>query len=338
MKLLKSKILELPLIYFITDREEIKELPVGVPFMYASKKEERSIIRIMEYEIIYQNAVKTGFPFDFKQLLKEAGFKGLRDFRYARPIYMEYVTEGFINDDEELDFDIDNFESIKDDDSLFKQYIHDTAVYVDITVLKGLNVFPVWLNVVEEAISTNIHNFALYNPNMYNKKLEGMYGNIDLVSPNKNLIVIDISGSIPKGVSSTCLALAKNWSESFYADILITGTKSVLYPYEEVYKLDVDTIYRKIGTSNDQTYFKALLSGDEKHYKTAIVFGDNDAPGYNWGYNSSKISDKDGKKLCKWKVDKLIALHTCSSTQLPGYSRWFSPTETEHIDNWVKYL
>ena len=73
---------------------------------------------------------------------------------------------------------------------------------------------------------------------MYNKKLEGMYGALDLVSPSKNLLVVDISGSIPKGVSSTLLALSKSLSETFYADLLITGSKSTLYAYEELYKLE----------------------------------------------------------------------------------------------------
>ena len=50
---------------------------------------------------------------------------------------------------------------------------------------------------------------------MYNKKLEGMYGSLDLVTPDRNLIIIDISGSIPKAVSTTCLILSKKFGRKF---------------------------------------------------------------------------------------------------------------------------
>ncbi len=88
---------------------------------------------------------------------------------------------------------------------------------------------------------------------------------------------------------------------------------------------------------NDQIEFKALLTNSEKYYKTAIVFGDNDHPGHNWNGSSTRISDKDGKKLCKWKIDKLISFHT-RTQEIAGYGRWFSPKETQHISDWVKYL
>ena len=177
---------------------------------------------------------------------------------------------------------------------------------------------------------------------MYNKKLEGMYGSLDLVSPDRNLIIIDISGSIPKGVSTTCLALGKNLAESFYTDLLITGSKSTLYSYENLHELNVTTIYEQNGMDNDQVYFKKLVTSDVKHYKTCIVFGDNHHPGESWNndYNreSRTISNFDGKKMCKWKVDKIISFHTTSNHQLAGYSRWFDTKDVEYIKDWVKYL
>jgi len=79
-----------------------------------------------------------------------------------------------------------------------------------------------------------------------------------------------------------------------------------------------------------------------KNYKTAIVFGDNHHPGDRWDnkYNNDTktISDEDGKKLCKWNVDKIISFHTTSTTNIAGYARWFDTKEIERISNWVKYL
>jgi hypothetical protein len=169
-----------------------------------------------------------------------------------------------------------------------------------------------------------------------------MYGSLDLVSPDKNLIIIDISGSIPKAVSTTCLALSKSLAETFYADLLITGSKSTLYAYENLYELDVTTIYDENEMDNDQVWFKKLLTSDIKNYKTAIVFGDNHHPGFKWSntYNvgTIPISDEDGKKMCKWKVDKIISFHTTSHNQIAGYARWFDTKDVEYIKDWVKYL
>ena len=205
---------------------------------------------------------------------------------------------------------------------------------IDTNKLKDLKVFPVWLDKIEKAIETNIHNFAMYNPNMYNKKLEGMYGGLEFTSPDRNLIICDISGSMTKAIATFILLYSKTMAETFYADILVTGSISIVYPYELIHTLDVDKVYAEVGRSNEGDIFKVLLS-EEKHYKTAIVFGDNDHPG---GYAAKRISDEDGKKLCKWKIDKVISFHKNNNVDLAGYARWFSPREVEKISNWVKYL
>jgi len=335
MELLKSKKFKLPTLYYISDREKVKDIPVGVPFIFGEERNKEYVIRLLEYEILYQKAVSSGLPFNFRMILEDEGYDDMKAFGYDHPVFMDYGTEGG-------DYDIDTIE-VEDitmdigEESMFKEYVKDSAAYLDVTKLKDLNVFPIWLDAIETAVHTNIHNFAVYNNNMYNKKLGGMYGSLELTSPDRNLIIIDISGSIPKGVSSTCLALAKNLAETFYADLLITGSISTLYQYENLHELDITTIYEVNGMNNDQIHFKKLLTETKRHYRTAIVFGDNDHPGWNWS-GAKTISDKEGKKLCQWEIDKLISFHTGGVKHLAGYSRWFSPEETTRIDNWVKYL
>ena len=334
MKLLESKKVQLPKVFFVTNSKERKELPVGVPFIFGDVDNEEYLVRLLEYEVLYQSALKSGFPFNFKQILEDNGYS-LKTFEYQKPVYLDYKTEGM--NSEAIDTGYAEHPGLG-----IKEYVKDNAAYVDIEKLKELNVFPLWLNDIEKAISTNIHNFAVFNNNMYNKKLEGMYGGLELTSPQKNLIIIDISGSIPKAVSSTTLTLAKNLAETFYADLLITGSKSTLYHYEELYKLNIDTIYAENEMDNDQAWFKKLVTQEEKHYKTAIVFGDNHSPCYAWNNKFNKgcktISREDGKKLCKWKIQKLISFHTTSTSKIAGYADWFTPEETQHISDWVKYL
>lgn len=341
MKLLRSKKFTLPIIYFITDRSEIKDLPVGVPFIFGDEESESYIVRLLEYEILYESAIKSGYPFDFRKILQDNGYK-IKPFGYCHPAYMEYITQGEINVKKKVDF-----EGYDASIPLLSEYIQDSAAYVNVDVLKNLNVFPVWLSDVEEAVNVNINNFATVNQHMYNKKLDGMYGGIEMSSPPKNLIIIDISSSIPKAVSSTCLALAKNMSESFYADILITGSKSTLYTYDKVVDLDINTIYQENGMDNDQTWFLGLITEEEREYNSAIVFGDNDHPGKRWNNrfqtDTIYMSDDDGKKLNKWKVKNLVSLHTRNNSKdtkkdTAGYGRWFSPDTVKHIDGWVTYL
>lgn len=337
MKLLKSEKLNIPKVYFISDKKELVDIPIGVPFIYGDCDIEKYMVRLLEYEVLYQAAILTGYPFNFKKILEENGFDDIQNFWYSHPVYMEFVSEEYSDETELREFSL-----LKDQTTKFKHFVKDSSCYVNIEKLKDLNVFPVWLDKIEDAISTNIHNFAVYNNNMYNKKLEGMYGSLDLTSPSRNLIIIDISGSIPKAVSTTCLTLAKNLSESFYADILITGSKSTLYLYEELYTLDVKKVYTDNGMDNDQVYFKELLTKEKKVYKTCIVFGDNHSPCHNWHneYNkkTSAISREKGKEICLWEIEKVISFHTNSTVYTAGYADWFEPKEIEKIDDWVTYL
>jgi hypothetical protein len=345
MKLLTSDRLELPKVYFVSDREKIEEIPPGVPFIYGDEFDEPYIVRLLEYEVLYQEAVRSGYPFNFRKILKENGYNDIREFDYHNPAYLQLTTKGDptgVTDVDEKKWELGTSAG----QSKFKEFVKDSSCYVDIEKLKALNVFPVWLNTIEDAVSTNIHNFAVFNNNMYNKKLEGMFGSLDLVSPSRNLIIIDISGSIPRAVSSTTLTLAKNLAETFYADLLITGSKSTLYAYENLHELNIDTIYDENGMDNDQVYFKKLVTSTEKRYKTAIVFGDNHNPGWDWSNkynrNTKTISEKDGKKMCKWEIEKLISFHTSDyytqKNKIAGYAVWFEPEEIERIEGWVEYL
>lgn len=332
MELLTSKKFKLPVLYFITDRVEIKDIPIGVPFIMGNVSDKKYFIQLLEWEVLYQRAIQTKLPFNWEKILKDNGYKPVRGPQ-GHPAFFDYKESDVDYEDIEADI-IDLSEITEDTTGEFANYINDCTAVVDTNKLKDLKVFPVWLDKIEKAIETNIHNFAIYNPNMYNKKLEGMYGALEFASPNRNLIICDISGSMTKSIATFILLYSKTMAETFYADILVTGNISVVYPYEVIHTLDVDKVYAEVGRGNEGDIFKVLVA-EEKHYKTAIVFGDNDHPGQ---YASRRISDADGKKLCKWKIDKVISFHKDNNYDLAGYARWFSPKEVEKIKDWVKYL
>tara|TARA_R110000772_G_scaffold182704_1_gene293964 strand:- start:131 stop:1177 length:1047 start_codon:yes stop_codon:yes gene_type:complete len=345
MKLLVSRRgIPLPKLFFVSKRSEIKEIPHGVPYIFGDEYTADSIVRIMEYEVLYQRALATGYPFDFRNILKENGFTDISSMSSGDGscLATRINLEGNSQFDGLLEGELQEVE-LSEAVGEFKKFMKDSSVYVDISAIKALNIFPIWLDKLEDAISTNVHSFATFDSNMYNKKLGGMFGGVTIKSPNKNLIIIDISGSIPRSVSATCLALAKNLSENFYADLMITGSKTTLYAYEDIEDLDVTTIYDENGMDNDQIYFEKIVSGDERHYDSVIVFGDDDSPGYPWSNEFNKksrtISSEDGKKINKWRVDKLISFHTSSSAdRIAAYGDWFEPDEVEMIKEWTKDL
>jgi len=78
---------------------------------------------------------------------------------------------------------------------------------------------------------------------MYNKKLEGVYGGMELSSSKRNLISYDISASIPNSIGTAFMILSKWMGETFYADIIITGKHTLFIPYEELHTLDIKEVY-----------------------------------------------------------------------------------------------
>lgn len=331
MKLLQSRKFKLPVVYFITDRGDIKKLPIGVPFIYGDKSIEESLIRLLEYEILYQSALKTGYPFNFKKLLKDEGYNDLIDWGYQITPLLDYNT------DENYNINSSTTLQYLDNQDIFKKFVKDSSVVVDIQKLKNLKIFPVWMDNVEKAITVNINNFAVYNPLMYNKKLDGMYGALELSSPQKNLLVIDISSSIPKAIGTTFATMSKHLAESFYCDIIFTGRDTIFIPYEEIYKMDIEEIYNIYGNNQECKEFRKIITRDLKKYNTCIVMGDNHSVCDKWG-GEKKISKKDGQKLNKFEINHLICFHTTQEDTVPGFADWFTPNTVEHIKNWKKYL
>ena len=84
-------------------------------------------------------------------------------------------------------------------------YIGDIP-HVDITVLEDLDILPKWFGNITSVIQENLSD--LYWQDGYTKKLGMMTGSYTGTDQARNLIIIDISGSIPRGISDTMIAFA----------------------------------------------------------------------------------------------------------------------------------
>lgn len=336
MKLIQSeKGIKLPTIYFVTNIEDVIKIPIGVPFIRGTERNYKNIVRTLEFEVLLKSALATGLKFKWFDLLEEHGFRNVLKEKLA-------FSEKTIGSGGELK---DLEEVIEESKKTIKEFVEDApraSYIVDLEVLKNLEVIPTFLNDIEKAIEINIHNGYKFNSTIYNKKLGLPLGDTEISISKKNLIIIDISSSIPRSISSTILALAKTMATQFYADLLITGSKSTLYRYDEVDSLDTNTIYNENGEDNDQVYFRRLLEGEYERYGTAIVFGDNHSPCQSWSNSYNKgtnhIKIEQGQTLCKWEVDEIVSFHVDNNERLAGYAEWFECDNVTHMKNWVRYF
>lgn len=322
IKLIQSKRFKLPIVYLVENNEDLSLIPLGIPFIKTEIRNYGNCVRMLEYEVLWEIMKRSEFKLNWRALLKENNFSYNESFTLAKSEHSKEDLGGITETKLE-----------------FNDLLKDVSYKVDIEVLRDLHLLPYWFNVIEDSIVVNLANTAIFNPNLYTKKFGIPIGDFELSEMQKNIIIIDISGSIPKSISSNILIYAKTFAELFYTDILITGTKSKLYDYSELDSLDINEIYNECGTDNDQKYFKKIVSSP-KTYKTAIVFGDSHSPCMKWHKGDKYIKKDDGKKICQWSIGEIISLHTTSNYTLAGYADWFDvPNENiQYIKNWVKYL
>lgn len=328
MELLQSKKFNLPLVYLIEDEKELATIPLGIPFIKGNKKDYNEYVKLLEFEILLKSALATGLPFNWKEILEKNGYKNL----YKTVAHSEQCV--YINDESVITVDgtIDPVHP----SSTISDFVADISYQVDLECLKDLKVIPTWFSSkIEDAIKSNILNSITWNPSLYNKKLDNTSGNITLSTPDRNLIIIDISGSIPKSIAKACLLLSKTMVTQFFADLIITGARSGLFDYTEVDGLDLEQVYTDYGQNNECKDFRAILS-QHRNYDNVIVFGDNHTPLDSW--NDRAISQKQAFDICNFKVNKIYSFHTTNFDKLAGYAEMFDCSNVEHIRNWVKDL
>ena len=331
IKLIQSKKFTLPIVYLVEDNNDLQQLPPGIPFIKGNYKDYRKCVQMLEWEVLWKSAIQSGLKFNWAKILKDNGYK---TWNYG----IAYSDEGDLYKEGDISKDYKTGEH-KPTTISCEDFLNDCSYYVDIEVLKNLKLIPKWYEDIESAVKTNVMETVVFNPYLYTKKLGISLGDFEYNSMQKNLIVIDISNSIPRSVSNTCLILCKTLAEKFYADVIITGLKSTLYEYGTLENYSVEDLFKENGGGNEQVYFRKIVE-EHRSYKTAIVFGDNHQPGYKWECNSINISEKQGKELCNFKVKEIISFHTTSPNIIAGYARWFDvPNQNiTHIKNWVKDL
>lgn len=310
---IKSKRVELPPIFLVENEEDFKALPKGLPYIIGKSSELQFITLFLEFQVLYRSCIKTGLPIKWLDCLKRIGYgNSLREYTLSSG--GEYGIDGGGSRPE---IDIDTF-------------VEDKYI-VDFDRLSELKILPVWLDDIRTSIEANIIDEVIFDPTAYNKQLGMNIGAGNVTHSKKNLLILDVSGSIPRGVVVTITNLAKLMSKKFYADVMITSGKTVLIDYEQVPESDIIEIARLSGSGNEGVMYKAIVE-EPKEYNTVICFGDDDCPA---GFSKECTA----KLTPRFRINTLYSLHTDSrSENVTGYSKNFKPTTTHKVRDWVNTI
>lgn len=162
-----------------------------------------------------------------------------------------------------------------------EDYVGDLSSCVDLEVLQRLKLMPAFIGDILDCIKINIGSGMRWREG-YNKRLGIPVGRFNSPGQLPNLIILDVSGSIPRGISATMISLIDTLRTQLSADLIITSSNSRYYPMGSELP-DPQRIRDMFGYGNESVEFFEILSTYMRghHYGHVFSFGDNDTPFYD---------------------------------------------------------
>lgn len=161
-----------------------------------------------------------------------------------------------------------------------EDYVGDLSSCVNIEVLQRLRLMPAFIGDILDCIKINIGSGMSWREG-YNKRLGIPVGRFDTARQLPNLIILDVSGSIPRGISATMISLIDTLRTQLSADLIITSTHSRFYAMGDELP-DPQRIRDIFGYGNEAREFFGILTRNirGRRYGHVFSFGDNDTPTY----------------------------------------------------------
>lgn len=217
------------------------------------------------------------------------------------------------------------------------EFCFDEASHVNVETLQSLGFLPKFMDDAADAIRINLENRMRWRE-CWNKRLGAAVGDVGYGTEAANLIILDISGSIPEGISATMLQLVDSLRSQTNAEVIITGSTSMYWGDGEELP-DPSWIRDHIGYGNEaQEFFRILrdhVAG--RHFGNVISFGDNDSPYYRFSYDDTP----ENNPVIGVQVDRVLHYHTTYPRET-GYARWvkiFCPDAEQVIDtSWCEVM
>lgn len=222
-------------------------------------------------------------------------------------------------------------------------------VNVDIEALISLELLPHFVGKIADVVRRNLYGRRWTEG--YNKKRRCPLGNFDAEEEADNLIIVDVSYSIPRGVSATMLTILDYMRLKLRADVIVTGGRSMFWPYGS--ELPTPEKLREIvPMGNESADFRRILLEDVKgkRYDNVVSFGDNDCPDLGLldpeQYDIRAVRGSRVAQLRQWYLDNLSGteigdvyhFHTRSAFLPTGYAKWaeaLAQGSVHYDDSWV---
>ena len=235
------------------------------------------------------------------------------------------------------EFDNVGVEMVADRTVPVDEFCFDEASHVNVETLQSLGFLPKFMDDAADAIRINLENRMRWRE-CWNKRLGAAVGDVGYGTEAANLIILDISGSIPEGISATMLQLVDSLRSQTNAEVIITGSTSMYWGDGEELP-DPSWIRDHIGYNNEAKKFFQILRDHVagRHFGNVISFGDNDSPYYRF----SNEDTPENNPVIGVQVDRVLHYHTTFHKET-GYARWdkiFCPDAEQVIDtSWCEVM
>lgn len=306
-----------PAVYRVSAKEE--KPPEGIPYVIAESVDFALLFRLMIPQLMKQHGY-----FNWEEVYKSHTGQEY----YAQRVYSQR-TDGTGSGSA---YGVSSSEQC---DVTLQQLGADNATYVDLDMLAELAMIPTFMTDIREAITINVTNSFAWQDG-YDKKRGLCTGSLVEMPRARNLVILDISSSIPDGVSSGMLTLIKTITDIVSADLILTGSQSYFFTQDEAQSMDIKEQRRRIGRNNESEMFFKILRSIDLNYENVITFGDSDHPG--------SIDLRRRLEIKKWYSFFTMRYDTYGRpAELgAGYGRWVkenSPgVSVIHNTDWAKYF
>lgn len=223
-------------------------------------------------------------------------------------------------------------------------YTMDRCSCVDIEVLQKLGMLPKFLGDIVDCVKLNLSNRMRWTEG-YTKKLGVPLGTFKSPGNLPNLIILDVSGSIPRGISATMLAMIDTLRSQVGADLIITSSNSVYYPMGCELP-NPQQLRNSFDYGNEARQFYAILNKyvAGRKWGHVISFGDNDCPA---AFESSWYDRFDENEMLgnmsNTSVKAVHHYHT-QRRDVTGYAKWVHELlpsgsfETHYDTSWCNVI
>lgn len=325
-----------PTIYIVKSNEK-HLVPVGTPFIISDRDVNDTAVWLT---LLMSKLMKTYPYINWETVYKQQTGHTYKEVKF----HMWHEPEDAV--DHSYSYGTDE---LQEDPSWTIENCIGQEAAVSIDILSELNLLPHFLDDIREAIKVNITQMYAWQDG-YNKKLGMCSGYMTEQPPNRNLMIIDISSSVPRGVSASLLLLMKTMTDICNADLIITASQSRFWTNEEVAGIDEDEIAQWRRGNEGYEFAQIINNLDLTVYSNLIAFGDSDNP-YpidtwidNWNINH--VMDGVTSKPCDFKqihsfwVSDCYDRYGCTGENGVGYCRWareLNPSiPIEHHYDWVE--